>query len=174
MLYITNYLVGQYLAMPCNLSYASRMAIVPGPAPSHVVPAGNRAWTRCYDVFRSGKSHMASIAAEFDMTPQQAYAMRQLGEVEPGMSEFAAMLGCDASNVTSIVDRFESRGFVERRASSSDRRVKVLVLTAAGKALHATLVERLSTPPPAIANLSVADQKALYTILERALATLDA
>lgn len=150
------------------------MGIVPGPAFPGVVPAGNRAWTRVYDVFRSSKSHMAAIAAEFDMTPQQAYAMRQLGDTEPGMSEFAAMLGCDASNVTSIVDRFESRGLVERRPSNADRRVKVLVLTAAGKRLHEQLADRFSSPPLAIANLSLADQEALCAILDRALATLDA
>jgi DNA-binding MarR family transcriptional regulator len=89
------------------------------------------------------------------------------------MSELATSLGCDASNVTAIVDKLESRGLVERRAADRDRRVKALVMTDAGVRLRERIEERMQQqPPPAIDNLSEADQRALATILERALASL--
>ncbi len=88
------------------------------------------------------------------------------------MSALATMLGCDASNVTSIVDRLESRGFVERRSAENDRRVKALVMTASGVDLQARVIERMRQPPPAIANLSARDQQALCELLGRALDTL--
>ena len=70
------------------------------------------------------------------------------------MSRLAGTLSCDASNVTGLIDRLESRGLVERRASATDRRVKALQLTSAGKKVRAALLgqmaERslpLSSPP---------------------------
>ena len=52
------------------------------------------------------------------------------------MSRLADTLSCDASNVTGLVDRLESRGLVRRQPSAEDRRVKVLQLTPAGSRLR--------------------------------------
>jgi DNA-binding MarR family transcriptional regulator len=140
------------------------------PAPE---TTGSLAWELMYQVFKSSKPYMETIASAFDMTPQQVYALKQLSPDRPStMSELATMLGCDASNVTSLVDRLESRGFVERRAADRDRRVKALLLTSAGQELKGRIAERMQVPPPAIANLSVADQEALSAILTRALDSL--
>ena len=89
------------------------------------------------------------------------------------MSELADSLGCDASNVTSIVDRLESRGFVERRPSAMDRRVKELALTPAGAETHDRIAVRMQQPPPPIDNLSTADQEQLRDILRRALDSIE-
>ena len=51
------------------------------------------------------------------------------------MGQVAQTLACDASNVTGLVNRLESRGLVRRPASAEDRRVKVLDLTPAGARL---------------------------------------
>ena len=48
------------------------------------------------------------------------------------MGELASALSCDASNVTGLVDRLESRGLLQRSPSAEDRRVKVLSLTPLG------------------------------------------
>jgi DNA-binding MarR family transcriptional regulator len=135
--------------------------------------AGARAWNLMFEIMRASKPYMETAAAEFDMTPQQLYALRNLGgERLVTMSEFATLLGCDASNVTALADKLESRGLVERRSTSSDRRVKALVLTPAGAELYVRVAERMQQPPPAIDNLSEADQKALGDLLERALDSL--
>src|SRR5919106_1801500 len=65
--------------------------------------------------------------------------------------------------------RLEARGLVERRPGQ-DRRVKTLALTEAGAAVRERVVELMSAPPPEIAGLSAADQRALRDILTRALA----
>jgi DNA-binding MarR family transcriptional regulator len=126
-----------------------------------------------YEVFKASKPFMEVVAAGFDLTPQQVFAIKSLDEDRPmTMSAFATTLGCDASNVTSIVDKLETRGIVERRASALDRRVKVLVMTPAGIELRGRIADAMQNPPPAIANLSIEDQEALCAIYRRALDTL--
>jgi DNA-binding MarR family transcriptional regulator len=85
------------------------------------------------------------------------------------MRTLAALLGCDASNVTGIVDRLEARGLVTRRAAGHDRRVKELALTPDGVTARTLVIERLGEPPEPIARLSPSDQQALCTILRKAL-----
>ncbi|HEY0705590.1 MAG TPA: MarR family transcriptional regulator [Polyangia bacterium] len=117
------------------------------------------------------KAHFAGLAAKFDLTPPQALALRQL-EPDAGapMNRLAEVLLCDASNVTGIVDKLEARGLIERQADAGDRRVKVIALTSAGAKLRERFLGAASEPLPAIAALSVTDQKHLAQILERALA----
>lgn len=102
----------------------------------------------------------------------QASALKQL---QPGapmtMSALADALGCDASNVTGIVDRLEARGLLERRETAHDRRVKMLAVTEKGADLRGTLLSRLHQAPPEIARLSREDQRTLRDILRRALDT---
>jgi DNA-binding MarR family transcriptional regulator len=128
-------------------------------------------WRAYIDLLRAQKFWLNGIAADFDITPQMAQALRELppsGSMT--MKEFANVLWCDASNATGIVDRLEGRGLVERRPSDADRRVKCILLTAAGKRLRRKLEDRFSELPPAIAALSEADQQTLHDILDRALA----
>jgi DNA-binding MarR family transcriptional regulator len=123
-----------------------------------------------YELFVQQKPRHIALAAEFDLSPMQAFALRHL---EPGtplaMSDLAEALHCDASNVTGIVDRLEARGLIARRGADHDRRVKMLVVTAKGAELRERLLARIAEPPPAIASLSVADQRSLRDILRRAL-----
>jgi DNA-binding MarR family transcriptional regulator len=127
-----------------------------------------------YEVFRASKPFLEAVASAFELTPQQMFALRQLSNDRPlPMSALASSLGCDASNVTSIVDKLESRGFVERKSGDHDRRVKALVMTVSGVALQKRIEERMQLrPPPAIANLALEDQKTLCEILGRALDSL--
>jgi len=123
-----------------------------------------------YEIFRASKPYLEAIAASFDLTPQQVFALKNLDSQESmTMSELATLLGCDASNVTAIVDKLESRGFVERRSADRDRRVKALIVTPAGRDLRSRIEERFEQPPPALASLSLADQKTLVQIFQRAL-----
>jgi DNA-binding MarR family transcriptional regulator len=84
------------------------------------------------------------------------------------MSDLAQSLFCDNSNVTGIVDRLEERGLVRREAAEGDRRVKLLVLTDEGERMRVEITKRMAEPPPPIAALSEADQRALRDILQRA------
>jgi DNA-binding MarR family transcriptional regulator len=82
------------------------------------------------------------------------------------MSRLADTLSCDASNVTGLVDRLESRGLVRREPSPQDRRVKVLQLTPTGAQLRAQLLKRMAGRSHPLSRLSLAQQRTLVRILE--------
>ena len=133
------------------------------------VGAAREAWLLIFDLVSAHRARIVAAATAHDLSPMQAFALRRL---EPGrplpMSALAGFLACDASNVTGIVDRLESRGLVERRVDPSDRRVKQLVVTPAGEALRAEFLETLQEPPAALVSLSLDDQRALVDLLRRA------
>jgi DNA-binding MarR family transcriptional regulator len=123
-----------------------------------------------FELIHLSKRRFMAIASEFDLSPPQVMALRQLDPDEPKpMSELALALRCDNSNVTGIVDRLEDRGLVERRPGEHDRRVKMLMITERGAQVRAGLAARLDVPPEALANLSPEDQRALRDIMRRAL-----
>jgi DNA-binding MarR family transcriptional regulator len=113
--------------------------------------------------------------AELGLSFSQAHALRLLDPDEPmPMSALAERLFCDASNVTGIADRLETRGLVRREGLAGDRRVKALTITPSGMKLRRQVMELMSEPPDAIAALSDADQRALRDILARAVEHLRA
>ena len=85
------------------------------------------------------------------------------------MGQLAETLACDASNVTGLVDRLESRGLVRRQSSSADRRLKVLDLTPAGVRLRTVVLERMTQPPDTLNRLSPEEQRELVKILRHLL-----
>jgi MarR family transcriptional regulator, organic hydroperoxide resistance regulator len=116
------------------------------------------------------RTHFQRVIAELNLSPPQAYALRQLAPERPlPMRDLADSLACDASNVTGIVDRLERRGLVERQVSPVDRRVKTLVVTAEGVAVREQLLTRLHQVPAAITELSPDERHLLCDVLRRIL-----
>ena len=110
-----------------------------------------------------------AIAQESGLRPATFGALRVLDQART-MSEIAALLRCDNSNVTGIVDGLEARGLAERTASPGDRRVKLIALTAEGRRLRARLMREARKPPAWLKDLSAADQRTLRDVLRRATA----
>ena len=129
---------------------------------------GSQAWSLMHWMMVTNKQRLFAIAQEFELAPQQMIALRMLGAGPRKMSELAQALFCDNSNVTGIVDRLEEQGLVRREAAEGDRRVKLLVLTDDGERMRVEITKRMAEPPPQIASLSEADQRALRDILTRA------
>jgi DNA-binding MarR family transcriptional regulator len=131
-------------------------------------PDCGEAWQLLLQLFFSQRVQMPSLAAELDLSPAQCHLLHL---IEPGqtvpMGQLAETLACDASNVTGLVTRLEQRGLVRRKPSATDRRVRVLELTAHGVRLRAMLVERITTPPPALERLSAQEHQLLVRILTR-------
>ena len=126
-----------------------------------------------FELMHLSKRRFMAIASEFELSPPQVMALRQLDPDEPKpMSELAIALRCDNSNVTGIVDRLEDRGLVERQPAEHDRRVKMLSITPRGIEVRAGLGARLAEPPEPLAGLSIEDQRALRDIMRRALGKL--
>jgi MarR family transcriptional regulator, organic hydroperoxide resistance regulator len=128
------------------------------------------AWQLLVQLLFSQRARLPPLAAELELSPAQCHVLHL---IEPGrpipMGQLAETLACDASNVTGLVDRLESRGLLRRRPSTEDRRVKVLDLTPKGSRLRALLLDRMTTPPAVLRRLSVQDQRTLVRILARLL-----
>ena len=127
------------------------------------------AWELLLQIMQANKPRMIELARELEFSPVQLHSLRLLEpDVETTMRALARQLFCDPSNVTGIVDRLVARGLVERRGSDTDRRVKIIRLTPEGERIRASVVERMSTPPPEIAELALDQQLALRDALREA------
>ena len=76
------------------------------------------AWQLLVQFLFVQRAHLPPVAAELELSPAQCHVLHL---IEPGrpmpMGQLAETLACDASNVTGLVDRLESRGLVRRRPS---------------------------------------------------------
>ena len=139
-------------------------------APTRSQPAAQEAWQLLRQLWFAALPGFQAACAEHELTKPQAGALLQLDPARPiPMSGLAGALMCDASNVTGLVDRLEDRGLVERQSDPRDRRIKMLALTPAGARVRRELDARLGNPPPGLAALSPAEQRALRDLLRRAL-----
>jgi DNA-binding MarR family transcriptional regulator len=120
------------------------------------------AWRPLAEFFFRTVKHRSRVLARFGLTPGDAKA---LGSLEPGegrsMSSLADDWVCDASNATWMVDRLEKRGLAERRSVTTDRRVKLVVLTPLGEKTRATIMKGMFEPPPELLEMDRADLEAL-------------
>jgi DNA-binding MarR family transcriptional regulator len=129
-----------------------------------------QAWQLLVRFFFAQRSNLPALAADLDLSPAQCHVLHLIEpDREVPMGRLAATLACDASNVTGLVDRLESRGLVRRRPSDQDRRVKVLQLTPTGSRLREALLDRMTAPPRVLARLSPREQRELVRILTRLL-----
>lgn len=67
-----------------------------------------------------------------DLTVPQFMIMNYATADGVPLSDISARMLCDNSNLTGIVDRLISKGYVERRPDPQDRRVSLICLTSAG------------------------------------------
>src|ERR1700740_3288857 len=118
-----------------------------------------RAWQLMMRFFFAQREHLPPLAEEFELSPAQCHVLHLIEPERPlPMGRLAGTLGCDASNVTGLVDRLEARGLVGRRPSDEDRRVKVIQLTPTGSRLRAQLLRRITGSSCRLARLSASDQ----------------
>jgi len=125
-------------------------------------------WSMMRTLFGQQRRRFLIAAAELDLHPAQAGALLQLSSPLP-MNELAALLFCDSSNVTGLVDRLQARGLVARTLSPQDRRVKHVVLTAKGSRVRDRLLARVGRPPEGLSRLPPAQQRQLRDLLRHAL-----
>ena len=73
---------------------------------------------------------------DFDLTPVQYAALIAI-HTHPGIdaTRLSAVIAFDRSTLGNVIERIETKGFIERRPSPEDKRVKLLYLTKAGAAL---------------------------------------
>jgi MarR family transcriptional regulator for hemolysin len=93
----------------------------------------------------------------------------------PRQKDLAASLSLDSSSVVRLLDNLETAGLIERREEASDRRAKVISLTARGRAI-ARKVETVAAQVrrDALKELSERDIETTIRVLAHVCAVLDA
>jgi MarR family transcriptional regulator, organic hydroperoxide resistance regulator len=132
--------------------------------------AGRDAWRLLHEIFFVGtvRNRLNQAGATMGVSPG---LMKALFFLEPDagvrMGDLAEHLSCDASYVTNLADVLEERGLAERRPHPTDRRVKTLVLSAAGVAAKQQLFDLIYEPPPELDVLSATEQRELRDLLRK-------
>ncbi len=117
------------------------------------------------------QAHFATLAAEHSLSALQAKILVQLdqgGAVT--MRALADRLQYDPSNLTTVIDRMEELGVLERRPDPRDRRVKGVVLTGAGLSLREAFWQRLVSEAGPLGALGPQQLAELRSLLHLALA----
>jgi DNA-binding MarR family transcriptional regulator len=126
-----------------------------------------RAWQLLVRFFFAQRERLPPLGDELGLSPVQCHVLHLIDPEEPlPMGRLAQTLGCDASNVTGLVDRLEARGLVQRQASRDDRRVKAIQLTAAGVRVRDQLLRQVTSGSCRLSRLSPGDRRALVRILQ--------
>jgi DNA-binding MarR family transcriptional regulator len=113
---------------------------------------------------------MAALGVRMKLSPGVIKMLMRLGREDGiSMGEMARGIGCDPSYITALVDDLDARGLARREPSPADRRVKIIVLTDAGRALAAEIDATLSVPPAAFGALSTAELRQLRDLLDKVL-----
>jgi DNA-binding MarR family transcriptional regulator len=96
--------------------------------------------------------------------------LMQLEKQSLSLGDIAEALQVDRPYATVLVNQLEEIGLVERTPDPTDRRRKVVALTAAGRRAMREARDVLTTPPPQLAELDRADLKRLGAILAKLVA----
>jgi DNA-binding MarR family transcriptional regulator len=137
------------LGSPKSVEGLGRSA--PAPAQPGAFDSGDDCWEALIEFSLSRRAWWIEICEAFDLTPMQGHTLRSLDPERPvAMSVLADLLICDASNVTGIVDKLESRGLIVRQSAENDRRIKMLAVTPQGRELRERLNARLLVAPAAL------------------------
>jgi MarR family transcriptional regulator, lower aerobic nicotinate degradation pathway regulator len=108
-------------------------------------------------------------AKRFEVTPVQYAALQAISD-SPGIDQrtLARRIGFDTSTIGGVIDRLDARGLVLRSASDTDRRVRLLTLTKAGRELtNAVIPDMLRAQSRILAPLSAPEQKRFMSMLRR-------
>jgi DNA-binding MarR family transcriptional regulator len=117
------------------------------------------------------RSHLEHAAREVGLTSAQAKLLVQVDEPRR-MGDLAEHQVCDPSSITSIVGRLERDGLVRRDPDPCDGRVRVVVLTAAGRRRRDHFFDALRDLPDPFAELTDDQRRALADRLDAPAAAL--
>ena len=114
---------------------------------------------------------LAALGLRMRLSPGLIKTLMRLAKADGvSMGEMARGIGCDPSYITALVDDLDRRGLARRLPAPDDRRVKIVVLTEAGRALAAEMAAVLAVPPASFAALSPAELRELRDLLDKVLA----
>jgi DNA-binding MarR family transcriptional regulator len=103
----------------------------------------------------------------FDLTPVQFAALVAI-HTHPGIdaTRLSAVIAFDRSTLGNVIERLESKGYVERQPSPEDKRVKLLHPTKSGAALLREIMPAVDRSQARMLQpLKPADRKTLMALL---------
>jgi DNA-binding MarR family transcriptional regulator len=126
------------------------------------------------DTARLLRTVFARRVREGGLTRAQWLALTRINR-RPGVSqsELAEMMEIEKAPAGRILDRLEEKGWIERRAKPSDRRVNRICLTQQGARIHAAIAPLAdATIRDALAGLTPAEQARLVALMSKVKAQL--
>ncbi|TMD43583.1 MAG: MarR family transcriptional regulator [Chloroflexi bacterium] len=134
---------------------------MPSATPKKAMVAAE-AWRAIFDFIIATAPQRNRYIGESGLTPNDSRALTSLSTTAGRtMGSLAEEWKCDASTATWIVDRLEQRGLAERRPHPSDRRARLVLLTARGARLRSKSLARMYLPPPELLELDLSELVAL-------------
>ena len=103
----------------------------------------------------------------YDLTPVQ-YAALVAIRTHPGIdaTRLSAVIAFDRSTLGNVIERLESKAWVERKPSRDDKRIKLLCLTKAGEALLRNIMPSVDRAQARMLQpLKPADRKTLLALM---------
>jgi DNA-binding MarR family transcriptional regulator len=114
------------------------------------------------------KDHQFACLERFELSPIQANALWRMDPREAlSVGTLAERFRSDPSNLAAPLEGLEERGLVVRRPASHDRRVRMVRLTAEGRALRKRLMSCLFNEPPVVAGLTARERRAFRDLLAK-------
>lgn len=137
--------------------------------PNHDQPdPAQRAWALMHGFVSAHNRHGdLAEALGFRLGAGRGKALLQLRDQPLTLRQLAEAIGADAPYTTTIVDKLEAHGLVERLPHPDDRRRKLVTLTPAGHQAIATADAILLRPPSALGALPPQDLAELTRLLTR-------
>ncbi|WP_052069114.1 MarR family winged helix-turn-helix transcriptional regulator [Streptacidiphilus albus] len=130
-----------------------------------------RAWALMYSFVGTHNRHGdLAEALGFRLGAGRGKALFQLRDHPLTLRQLADAIGADAPYTTTIVDKLEAHGLVERLPHPDDRRRKLVTLTPAGHQAIATADAILLRPPSALDSLPPQELDHLTRLLTHLLA----
>lgn len=113
----------------------------------------------------------AMDATGADLTPVQ-YAALKAVQTYPSIDQatLAGVIAYDRTTIGGVVDRLESKGLIRRQLSSSDRRVRQLVIERAGAMLIRRLEPKVAEIQDKILSPLGAEERLIFVMLLKKLA----
>lgn len=127
-------------------------------------------------LYQIAVARAAEVQQGHDIVPLEFAVLVHLN-ASPGIDQntLAARLALDRTSVGALLHGLEKKGLVRRVVSSTDRRARILDLTAKGAALHSRLRPKGEAAQARIlAVLSPAERKSLIDMLVRVIKANDA
>src|SRR5271168_2318813 len=117
---------------------------------------------------------MAALNSRLKLSPGVTKILMRLSKEDGiSMGDMARGIGVDPSYITALVDDLDVRGLARREPAPYDRRVKIIVLTDAGRAVADDIDKVLSVPPAAFSALSQSELRQLRDLLDKVVESQD-